>query len=89
MTITGFLEDYDGEEILSDIRNFKNEDEFLKKAAHYFKNTRGYEASFSEITKTKIVHDNDQWMYAMTADEEEFSGEEVNVYRVGVIGVCE
>lgn len=29
MSIKGFFEDYDGEEILSDVRNFKDEKDFF------------------------------------------------------------
>lgn len=83
--VEGFFEDYDGEEVLSDIRNFKDETDFKQQASKYVEATRGYKCDLSDVTKTKIIFSGEEWMYELTAEDEEFSGKQIEVYHSEII----
>lgn len=75
--VKGFFEDYDGEMVLSDIRNFKNEDDFVEKAEDYVKETRGYRVPVLSPSITEIIFNDEEWR---NADADEFEGEKITVY---------
>lgn len=75
--IKGFFEDWDGEMVLSDIRNFKDEKDFLEQAEKYVKETRGYRVPVLEPSITEIKFNDEEWH---PADDEDFEGEKITVY---------
>jgi len=87
MSIKGFFEDWDGEEVLSDIRNFKDEKDFLEQATKYVEETRGYHIPLINVVKTVIIFNGEEWRYKDDVDlwneveEEKFIGEELVVYK--------
>lgn len=80
-TIPGFFEDGDGEVVLSDVRNFLNEEDFLRKAEQYVKDTRGYRVPVLKPSITDIKFNDDEWK---NADEPEFEGEKLTVYAASL-----
>mgnify|MGYP006979254047 CR=1 FL=1 len=87
MSIKGFFEDWDGEEVLSDARNFKDEKDFLEQATKYVEETRGYHVPLINVVKTTIIFNDEEWRYKNDMDlwneveEEKFIGEELVVYK--------
>ncbi len=85
MSVEGFMEDWDGEIVLSDIRNFKDENDFLEKAEKYVEETRGYKVPLFKPTKIEVVYnpDNDEhcWMGKIFAERANFEGETITVYK--------
>ena len=77
--IKGFFEDWDGEMVLSDVRNFKDEKDFLAQAEKYVKETRGYCVPVLEPSVTEIKFNDEEW-HPVDDDEEEFEGEKITVY---------
>lgn len=78
MTIKGFFEDYDGEMVLSDVRNYKDSKDFLEQAEKYVEQTRGYHVPVLEPVKTEIVFDDEEWQNADTAT---INGKKITVYK--------
>ena len=87
MSIKGFFEDSYGEEVLSDVRNFKDEKDFLEQATKYVEKTRGYHVPLINVVKTVIIFNDDEWRYKddmvlwNEVEEEKFIGEELVVYK--------
>ncbi|KFN03841.1 hypothetical protein D0U04_17865 [Bacillus clarus] len=77
MAVKGFLEDYDGQIILGDVRNFKNKKEFVEQAEKYLLENRGYPVTVFQPYATNIFVGEDEWKIT---DEPDFEGEEVTVY---------
>lgn len=80
-----FYENWDGDIVLSNIHNFKNEQDFLKQAQNYLDKTRGYHVPIitHNIERIAIVVNEDgEWHSKNIADEEGFDGEEMLVYKV-------
>ena len=63
MVIKGFFEDYNEKEVLSDVRNFKDEKDFLKQATKYVGETRGYHVPLINVVKTVIIFNDEEWRY--------------------------
>ncbi|MEK3909648.1 hypothetical protein [Oceanobacillus sp. FSL W7-1309] len=85
MAIEGFMEDWDGEMVLSDIRNFKDENDFLEQAEKYVKETRGNRVPILEPQLMNVVYnsENDEhcWMAKKYAERSSFEGETITVYK--------
>jgi hypothetical protein len=83
MPVKGFFEDYDGEIVLSDIRNFNNESEFVEQAEKYVQETRGYYVPTvrASLNITDIVFNDEEWK---PADDPDFEGEKLTVYVIGL-----
>ena len=87
MVIKGFFEDYNEKEVLSDVRNFKDEKDFLKQATKYVGETRGYHVPLINVVKTVIIFNDEEWRYKddmilwNEVEEEKFIGEELMVYK--------
>lgn len=85
--IKGFFEDWDGEEVLSDVRNFKDERDFVEQATKYVEETRGYHVPLINVVKTVIIFNDEEWRYKDDVDlwseveEERFIGKELLVYK--------
>lgn len=77
MTIKGFFEEYDGEIVLGDVRNFKDEKDFIEQAEKYVKETRGYRVPVLQPQVTDIKFNDEEWQ---PADVEDFDGEKITVY---------
>ncbi|WP_051957233.1 hypothetical protein [Bacillus sp. UNC322MFChir4.1] len=75
--IKGFFEDGDGEMVLSDIRNFKDEKDFLEQAEKYVTETRSYRVPVLEPSVTDIVFNDEEWK---PADDPDLEGEKITVY---------
>ncbi|WP_148359640.1 hypothetical protein [Peribacillus simplex] len=80
MPVKGFFEDWDGEIVLSDVRNFKDAKDFLEKAEEYVKETRGYRVPVLNPTIDEIVFNDEEWFPADTAENEGFEGEKITVF---------
>ena len=82
-----FYENWDGDIVLSEVTNFKNVDEFLEAAQNYVDKTRDYHVP---VTKTNVevvtivVNDEGEWYSKMIADEEDFAGRELTVYKTDI-----
>ncbi|MGM7720618.1 hypothetical protein [Metabacillus sp. Hm71] len=80
-----FLEDWDGEIVLSDIRNFKDENDFLEQAEKYVKETRGYKVPLFKPLLMEIVYNGDVydecWQSKSYAQKTGFKGEVITVYK--------
>lgn len=61
MPIIGFFEDYDGEMVLSDVRNYENGQDFVHKAEKYVKETRGYRVPVLEPSIMEIILNDEAW----------------------------
>ena len=68
MSIKGFFEDWDGKEILSDVRNFKDERDFVEQATKYVEKTRGYYVPLINVVKTVIIFNDEEWRYKDDVD---------------------
>lgn len=77
MAVTGFFEDWDGEIVLSDIRNYKDSTDFLQQAEKYVTETRGYRVPVLEPSITEIIFNDEEWQ---NADVAEIEGEKITVY---------
>ncbi|MFZ7936239.1 hypothetical protein ACO1D2_11655 [Bacillus thuringiensis] len=75
--IKGFLEDYDGLIVLSDIRNFKDEKEFVEQAEKYIVENRGYRIPVLQPQVTDIIVGDEEWK---PADDPDIEGEKITVY---------
>lgn len=75
--VIGFFEDWDGEMVLSDIRNYKDEHEFLEQAEKYVTETRGYRVPVLQPSVMDIVFNDEEWK---PADDPDFKGEKITVY---------
>lgn len=72
-TVKGFMEDWDGEMVLADVRNFENEQDFLVKATKYLEDTRDNKVTLLQQVKTmEIVINNGEW--------QPYDGEKITVY---------
>ncbi|HHB1882723.1 TPA: hypothetical protein ACOQ34_005286 [Bacillus cereus] len=72
-----FLEDWDGEIVLSDIRNFKDEKEFLEEAEKYILENRGYRIPVLQPKITSVIVGNEEWK---PADDPFIEGQKITVY---------
>jgi hypothetical protein len=85
--IKGFFENWNGTEVLSDVRNFKDEKDFLKQATKYVGETRGCYVPLINVVKTVIIFNDEEWKYKddmvlwNEVEEEKFIGEELVVYK--------
>lgn len=77
MTLKGFFEDWDGEIVLSDIRNYKSAEEFVERAKEYVEETRGHRIPVFPPTLTDIKYNDEEWQ---PADVAEFEGTVITVY---------
>ncbi|EOA3906178.1 MULTISPECIES: hypothetical protein [Bacillus cereus group] len=77
MTIKCFFEDYDGEIVLSDVRNFKDADDFVKQAETYVAETRGFRIPILQPTVTDILVGEEEWK---PEDDPDFEGKKITVY---------
>ena len=86
--IKGFFEDYDGEMVLSDIRNFKDDKDFMEQAQKYVDETRGQHMPLSEPVVLSIIYNNegaeDCWKTKSDAEKINFHGEEITVYQSAI-----
>lgn len=78
--VKGFMEDYDGEMVLGDIRNFKDELDFMKQTAKYVEETRGYMVPVLPPTKMEIMYSDliGEWW---TEDRVGFVGRKITVFK--------
>ncbi|MED1023335.1 hypothetical protein [Bacillus mycoides] len=76
-----FLEDYDGQIILSDVRNFKNKKEFVEQAEKNLSENKGYPVTVFQPYTTNIIVGEEEWKIV---DEPGFKGEETTVYCADV-----
>lgn len=84
MTVKGFMEDWDGEMVLSDIRNFENEQDFLKQAEEYVTETRGYKVQVLQPSLMDIMFNSDRedcWMEVTDAEKAGYEGQRITVYK--------
>ncbi|CAM3638794.1 hypothetical protein [Mesobacillus zeae] len=84
MTVHGFMEDWDGEIVLSDIHNFKDENDFSEQAEKYVKETRGYRVPLFPPVVMDIVYNGENeecWSSKNYALKTGFEGEIITVYR--------
>lgn len=82
-----FYQDYDGGMVLSGVNNFIDEKDFLHQAQQYINVTVSYDAplvSANVEVFTIIVNDEGEWHGKMIADEEGFTGKELEVYKVDI-----
>lgn len=77
MAVKGFFEDWDGEMVLSDVRNYKDESDFLEQAEKYVTMTRGYRVPVLKPKVTEIKFNGEEWSFD---DVEDFEGDEITVY---------
>lgn len=85
MELKGFYEDWDGEIVLSEVSRFKDENDFLEQAQHYFDYTRGYHIPVNKDNVEVIaivVNEDEEWYTKRLAEEEGFTGRELTVYKV-------
>jgi hypothetical protein len=79
-----FYENWDGDMVLSETSNFINEEDFLEQARKYVNETRGYNVPVArenvEVV-TIIVNDEGEWHSKMIAEEDNFKGRELTVYK--------
>ncbi|PEM06340.1 hypothetical protein CN602_03035 [Bacillus cereus] len=75
--IKGFLEDYDGLIVLSDIRNFKGEKEFGEQAEIYILENRGHRIPVLTPQETDIIVGDEEWK---SGDDPDIEGERITVY---------
>lgn len=75
--IKGFLEDYDGLNVLSDIRNFKDEKEFVEQAEKYILENRGHRIPVLTPQVTDIIVGDEEWK---PGDDPDIEGEKITVY---------
>ncbi|MGG0889923.1 hypothetical protein [Cytobacillus horneckiae] len=76
-SLKGFFECWDGEMVLSDIRNFKDEADFIQRAQDYVSETRGQKIPLSEPTLSVIKINDEEWA---NVDVAEFEGEVITVF---------
>lgn len=84
MTIQGFMEDWDEEIVLSDIRNFKDEKDFVEQAEKYVKETRGYRVPLFAPIVMEVVYNGENeecWATKNYALKTGFEGETITVYK--------
>lgn len=87
MPVNGFMEDWDGEVVLSDIRNFKSENDFVQQAQIYIDETRGYHVPIMQPTTINIVYNGDLeecWMEKKGAIQQGFEGETITVFKSNI-----
>jgi hypothetical protein len=72
-----FFEDYDGQTILSDVRNFKSKKEFVEQAEKYLLENKWNEKIVVKAHVTEILVGEEEWK---PADDPDFEGEEITVY---------
>ncbi|HDX9530180.1 TPA: hypothetical protein ROX84_005487 [Bacillus thuringiensis] len=77
MTVKCFFEDYDGEIVLSDVRNFKDADDFVKQAETHVAETRGFRIPILQPTVTDILVGEEEWK---PDDDSDFEGKKITVY---------
>ncbi|AYP68294.1 hypothetical protein PQE75_gp185 [Bacillus phage vB_BcoS-136] len=79
-----FYENWDGDIVLSNIHNFKSEQDFLEQAQKYVDKTRGYHipviTTNTELI-TIVVNEDGEWHSKNIADKKGFDGEEMLVYK--------
>ncbi|MDP7980118.1 hypothetical protein [Bacillus multifaciens] len=75
--VQGFFEDYDGQIILSDVRNFKSKKEFVEQAEKYLLENKGCRETVIKPHVTEIIVGEEEWK---PADDPDFDGEEITVY---------
>ena len=72
-----FFEDYNGDVILSDINNFKDEKDFVEQAEAYLLENRGYFIPVTPPTVEDILVGDEEWK---PGDDDDFEGEKMTVY---------
>lgn len=82
--VKGFFEDYDGQTILSDVRNFKSKKEFVEQAEKYLLENQWGEKIVVKAHVTEILVGEEEWK---PADDPDFEGEEITVYCAEVYSV--
>ncbi|HHK5534975.1 TPA: hypothetical protein ACQUHH_003444 [Bacillus mobilis] len=75
--IKGFLEDYDGLIVLSDIRNFKDGKEFVEQAEKYILENRGHRIPVLQPQVTEIIIGDEEWK---PGDDPDIQGERITVF---------
>jgi len=80
MSVKGFMEDWDGEIVISDVRNYKDANDFLEQATKYASETRGYKVPLSEPEIMTVFY-NDENDEQSWSTNNEFNGEELSVYK--------
>ncbi|MBJ8030708.1 hypothetical protein [Bacillus cereus group sp. N21] len=75
--VQGFFEDYDGQIILSDVRNFKSKKEFVEQAEKYLLENKSCQETVIKPHVTNILVGEEEWK---PADDPDFEGEEITVY---------
>ncbi|MEF8682024.1 UNVERIFIED_CONTAM: hypothetical protein ORM23_18315 [Bacillus cereus] len=75
--IKGFLEDYDGMIVLGDIRNVKDEKDFVEQAEQYILENRGYRIPVLQPQVTEIIVGEEEWK---PGDDPDMEGEKITVY---------
>ncbi|MGE6620016.1 hypothetical protein [Bacillus mycoides] len=75
--IKGFLEDYDGLIVLSDIRNFKDGEEFVEQAEKYILENRGHRIPVLQPQVTEIMIGDEEWK---PGDDPNIEGERITVF---------
>lgn len=75
--VKGFLEDYDGQIILSDVRNFKSKKDFIEQAEKYLLKNKGCRIKVLHPCVTEILVGEEEWK---PADDSDFKGKEITVY---------
>lgn len=80
MTVKGFMEDWDGEMVIGDIRNFKDEQDFLEKAKAYVYETRGYKVPVLPPTQMEVTYSEKigEWWIG---EREGAEGQIITVYK--------
>jgi hypothetical protein len=79
-----FYENWDGDIVLSETSNFTNEEDFLKQAQNYVNKTRGYHVPVIKENielVSIVVNDEGEWYSKMVAEENDFEGKEITVYK--------
>lgn len=72
-----FFEDYDGDIILSDINNFKDEKDFVEQAEAFLLENRGYRIPVTSTAVEDILVGEEEWK---PGDDDDFEGEKMTVY---------
>lgn len=76
--IKTFMEDYEGEQVLSDVRNFENETDFFEQAQAYLKDTRDSEMTLGPVETMDIVITPQGEWEPYTSDDQE--GQKLKVF---------
>lgn len=84
--IKGFFEDWEGEIVLSDTKNYESAQEFLKKAQEYVKDTRDEFYPIGENYRVRdILVSDDCWRYVDDSKEGSNIGKKIEVYETDIL----